>query len=75
VKQTIQAVYEDGVFRPAAAPDVADGQTVTLVVETEAAGPSAALALAARVYEGLSCDEIEAIEHIAFDRRSFFRET
>lgn len=74
--QIIDAVYEKGVFRPLELVTLADGQKVKLSVEAAEGAPSPAeiLGLAAKVYEGLSEDEIGEIEAIALDRSSFFSE-
>lgn len=68
---TCEAVYENGVFRPLAAPaNVAEGQRVRLTVEPD---PEVdVLALAAKVYEGLSEEQIDEIERIILDRSDFF---
>ncbi len=68
---TCEAVYENGVFRPLAAPpNVAEGQRVRLTVEP---GPQQdVLELAAKVYEGLSEEQIDEIEKIILDRGDFF---
>jgi len=68
VQQTLEAVYENGVFRPLEKIEIAEGQQVRLIVETL---PEDLLELAAQVYEGLSDKEIE---QIALDRRPFFGE-
>ena len=72
--QTCEAVYENGIFRPVtpAAPRLAEGQRVRLVVETDT--PEDILRLAARVYDGLSEQEVNQIEQVAFDRSAFFSE-
>jgi len=72
--QVCEAVYENGVFRPVAdaTPNLAEGQHVRLVVETNT--PEDILNLAARVYEGLSENEISDIEKITLNRSSFFTE-
>ena len=67
--QTLEAVYENGVFRPLEKIDMANGQQVRLIVETL---PEDLLELAAQVYGGLSDKEIDEIEQIALDRRRFF---
>ena len=36
MKRSIPAKYEDGVFKPLVPPDVAEGQCVTLVLQTAA---------------------------------------
>ena len=71
MQQTLEAVYENGVFRPLEKIEMAEGQQVWLIVETL---PEDLLELAAQVYEGLSDKEIDEIEQIALDRRPFFGE-
>lgn len=74
MKLAIDAVFRDGAFHPTSLEPLAlaDGQHVRLTVEEES--PGGILALATRVYEGLSGNEIDEIEKIALDRRAFFRE-
>jgi predicted DNA-binding antitoxin AbrB/MazE fold protein len=71
--QTVEAIYEHGTFRLLEAPGVplVDGQQVRLTVETENTGEDV-LALAEQVYAGLSDEDIDDIERVALDRRSFF---
>lgn len=71
--QNLDAVFENGTFRLLEKPAVplVNGQHVRLTVETEAA-PDDILALAGQVYDGLSDEEVEDVERIALDRRSFF---
>ncbi len=71
--ETIEAIYEDGGFRPVAPADLnlAEGQKVRLVVEP-IREPDELLALAAQVYEGLTGEEIDAIEQHAERREDFF---
>ena len=68
MKETIEAIYENGLFRPLepGAVAVPDGQLVRLTVESSPA--SRILELAARVYEGLSEQDIDDIERIALKR-------
>ena len=71
--QTVEAVFENGVFRPLVAPAIglSEGQCVRLVVEpVDTLGD--ALAPVTQVYDGLSEAEVDEIERIALDRRSFF---
>ena len=76
MSEIIEAVYEKGVFKPLQALELPEGQHVRLVVEaTETSSSEDILALAAQVYEGLSPEDIDAIEHIASNRRDFFGET
>jgi predicted DNA-binding antitoxin AbrB/MazE fold protein len=71
--ETLEAIFEHGIFRLVQPPSLPlrDGQRVRLVVETEES-PDAILALAARVYEGLSPEDIAEIEQIALQRQDFF---
>jgi predicted DNA-binding antitoxin AbrB/MazE fold protein len=65
--EAIEAVYEHGSFHPVAPADVelTEGQKVRLVVQP-IEEPGDVLALAARVYEGLTNEQINAIEqHMA----------
>jgi predicted DNA-binding antitoxin AbrB/MazE fold protein len=73
--ETIEAVYEHGSFRPVAPADVelAEGQKVRLVVQP-IEEPGDVLALAARVYEGLTDEQIDAIEQHMARRDDFFGE-
>lgn len=61
--QTLEAVFEQGVFRPLADADLdfAEGQKVRLVVESLEPADDV-LSLAAQVYKGLTEDQIQAIE-------------
>ncbi len=74
--QTLEAVFENGRFRLLGKPAVPlrDGQHVRLTGETEAALDDV-LALAEQVYAGLSDEEVDDVERIALDRRSFFDRT
>jgi predicted DNA-binding antitoxin AbrB/MazE fold protein len=73
--ETVEAVYEHGGFRIVAPVDLklAEGQKVRLVVEPMEI-PDEILALAARVYEGLTDEQIDAIEEHAKRRKDFFGE-
>lgn len=70
---TLEAVFEDGKFRllePGRVP-LNEGQRVRITVQPEVE-PEDVLALAGRVYAGLSDEEIDAVERIALDRSAFF---
>ena len=71
--ETIEAVYEHGSFRLVAPTDVelTEGQKVRLVVQP-IEEPGDVLALAARVYEGLTDEQIDAIEQHTARREDFF---
>ena len=73
MKQAVNAVYENGVFKPLKSPSLPDGQLVRLEIDTTPEPSSDdLLELAAKVYEGLSDQQIAEIEKIALDRRDFF---
>jgi predicted DNA-binding antitoxin AbrB/MazE fold protein len=73
MKETLAAIYENGVFRPLKSPRIADGEQVRLIVESpEKGSPEDMIKLATDVYQGLSEEEIDAIERIALNRASFF---
>ncbi len=74
MNQTVDAVYEDGVFRllgPMSEP-IVEGQRVRLVVDTASASPDEILEAAAQVYAGLSEEEIRAVEELILDRQPWF---
>ena len=66
MKTTVEAIFEDGVFKPVELPEISEGEHVQLTVGTttrpEREDP---LELAARVYRGLRPEEIDEIERIA----------
>jgi predicted DNA-binding antitoxin AbrB/MazE fold protein len=74
--QVLDAIFEKGAFRPLKkpSPTISEGQKVRIVVEADSGDM---LALAAKVYAGLSEQEIDEVERIALDRSTFFtqRET
>ena len=72
MKHAIDAIYENGAFRPIRqdAVAVADGQRVRITVDDQC--EPEALRLAMNVYDGLSDKDIDEIEQIALDRDNFF---
>jgi len=73
MKQSLDAIYEHGVFKPLQRPEIPDGQYVRLVVEPFSEPPvEEILALAAQVYDDLSPEQIDDIEKIVFNRHDFF---
>ena len=73
MKQAVNAVYENGVFKPLKSPRLPDGQLVRLEIDTAPeASSDDLLELATKVYEGLSDQQIAEIEKISLDRRDFF---
>jgi predicted DNA-binding antitoxin AbrB/MazE fold protein len=74
VTATVEAVYENGVFRPVAQPALAEGAHVTLIVESVATRtPDDILGLAAQVYAGMSSQDVDDVERMA-QRRPLFGE-
>ena len=74
--QTIEAIYENGIFKPLnpLLEEIEEGEKVKLVVETEVEKEKVnpIMQLAENFYEGLSEEDIEEIERIALDRSNFF---
>jgi len=72
VKSTVEAIYEDGVFRPVYRPDLAEGERVRLVFERAAVpSPDQVLELAAAVYEGVNPQDLADLEDMS-RRRDLF---
>ena len=72
MKHVIDAVYEDGTFRPMQ-PDIieiSEGTHVRITVDDEKEPES--LKLATCVYDGISEEDIDEIEQIALNRSNFF---
>lgn len=75
--QNLNAIYENGTFRPEIGGQLslADGARVRLTVESlPTANTKDVLSLCSAVYDGLTAEEIAEIERIALDRSSFFTE-
>lgn len=72
--QTLDAVFEDGRFKPVdnGSLPFAEGQRVKLTVETPAETQDDLIELAAQVYDGLTEEEVNDVERLALDRSSFF---
>ena len=71
----VDAIYKNGAFRPLGDAEIplADGTRVRLSVEAvEPATVENVLELAAKVYAGLSDEDVAEIEQIAMDRSHFF---
>ena len=75
MKQIVEAVYVDGVFKPVKPLNISEGQHVRLEIdEPTEENPEDLLELAAQVYDGLTDDEIDKIEKTATQRLDFFGE-
>ncbi|MFM9905291.1 MAG: antitoxin family protein [Pyrinomonadaceae bacterium] len=74
MSQIIEAIYQNGVFRPlnSLLPELRDGETVQIDIKERRLSPEQMLELASQVYEGLSEEDIDEIEKIALDRSNFF---
>jgi predicted DNA-binding antitoxin AbrB/MazE fold protein len=74
MQQIVEAIYENGIFRPSKPLELFEGQEVQLIVQTKSQlSPKAILQLAAEVYQGLSNAQIDEVEQLAGDRQNFFR--
>ena len=71
--QTIEAIYQNGIFKPLnpIPESISEGEKVKLVVETEE-DVNPIIKLAENFYEGLSEEDIDEIERIALDRSNSF---
>lgn len=73
--RTVEAIFEEGVFKPVSPLDISEHKKVTLIIKDETEEPSDIISLASKVYDGLSLDDIDAVEKIAVDRRHFSRDS
>ena len=79
MSETLEAIYENGVFKPLKAPGISEGQHVRLTVETASeTTPEELLNLAAKVYQGLSDKKIHEIQantlyHTLFFSQNFIK--
>ncbi len=72
MKHAIDAIHENGLFRPVQGSEIvfSEGQLVRMAVEDEC--EPEALRLASKVHEGLSDEDIDQVEKIPLDRGTFF---
>jgi predicted DNA-binding antitoxin AbrB/MazE fold protein len=72
--QTLDAVLEDGSFKPVdnGSLPFSEGQRVKLTVETPIETHHDLIELAAQVYDGLTEGEVNDVERLALDRSNFF---
>ncbi len=72
--QTIEAVYQNGMFKPLKpmSEEIEEGETVEIIIKEKRLSPDEMLELAGKVYEGLAEEDINEIERIALDRSNFF---
>jgi predicted DNA-binding antitoxin AbrB/MazE fold protein len=70
--RTVDAAYEGGVLKPLDALDLPERQRVRVTVDVAAdERPDEALGARLAVYDGLTEQDVDAIEAIALDRRRF----
>lgn len=73
MQQIVEAVYENGIFRPLKVPELSEGQEVQLIIKPkDKIRPDQMLQLASEVYQGFSNEQIQDIEQITLDRQNFF---
>jgi len=75
MERVFEAIYEDGVLRPVEPLDIPEHSRVRIIVESEEEAKKRAeeiLALARTSCEGLSEEEIAAIDSARLDAKSFF---
>ena len=74
MRQTIDAVFDNGSFRPVDNPALpfSQGQRVRLIVEAPSESQVDLIELATQVFDGLSDKEVDEIEEIALNRSDFF---
>jgi predicted DNA-binding antitoxin AbrB/MazE fold protein len=70
--ETVDAIYENGIFRPLDEIHISEGLKVKLIIDSDNEKSKDIINLATGVYDGLSEKDISEIEKIALDRRDFF---
>jgi predicted DNA-binding antitoxin AbrB/MazE fold protein len=74
MKQFVDAIYEGGVFRPVLPLDLPSGERVRVEIDVPPkVDVGAMLALAHKVYEGLTQEEIADMEKVILDRSNSSR--
>lgn len=69
----LEAVFENGVFKPLTHPHITEGQKVKIIVEPVSESTiDEILDLAGKVYEGLTDRDIREVEEIALKRDNFW---
>lgn len=74
--QTLDAVFQDGSFKPVENGSLpfSEGQRVKLTVEVPTEAQDDLVGLAGEVYDGLSEEDVDEIERLALDRSNFFHD-
>jgi predicted DNA-binding antitoxin AbrB/MazE fold protein len=74
MKQFVEAIYEDGVFRPVLPLELPVGERVRVEIDVQPKVDVAAmLADFQKVYDGFSSKEIDELEKVVLDRSNFAR--
>lgn len=72
--KTVEAIFENGVFKPVTPLNISEHKRVTLIIEYNKEEVLDILSLASVIYDGLSPQDIEDIETLALDRSHFSRD-
>ncbi len=74
MKQFVDAVYEDGIFRPVLPVELPPGERVRVEIDVKPdVDVEAMLAQFQKVYERFSPEEIDELEKVILDRSNFSR--
>lgn len=75
MSDTLEVIFENGVFRPLSRPAIPEGKRLRIRMEpAKQESPEDVLELAASVFDGLSIEDADEVERIATDRSGFFKE-
>jgi len=72
--RTVEAIFEEGVFKPLSPLNISEHKRIKLIIEDESEEPSDILSLASMVYNGFSPEDIVDIEKVVLDRTHFSRD-
>jgi len=72
--RTVEAIFEEGVFKPLSPLNISEHKRIKLIIEDESEEPSDILSLASMVYNGFSPEDIVDIEKVILDRTRFSRD-
>lgn len=72
--KTIEAIFENGVFKPISPLKLSEHKKVTLIIKDSNEEETDILSLASQIYNGLSPEDIEDIETLALNRSLFSRD-
>jgi predicted DNA-binding antitoxin AbrB/MazE fold protein len=72
--RTVEAIFEEGVFKPLSPLNISEHKRIKLIIEDESEEPLDILSLASMVYNGFSPEDIVDIEKVVLDRTHFSRD-